>query len=632
MRDYSRRVALTFARFALGLILAVLFSHCASATNNTVDATLYPGSDPCAQVNAALAALPPSGGTVDASGFTAARLSIPCEVTISVNIPATIIFGYGTWTLNANPGINIAAGKVTIECPQSSEGDLYNTYPPNLVSGGSYPLISDTVQSFHGTDGFTMHNCYLQGNGIGTFGLFFPYGNAGKLYNIFTGGFTSVGQFTIGGQWIAESAYSSGNLGDGVVWGYDGSVYGNPQYAGNNGSGFHVVVGGSTLRNQGTYHNRLHGVYIDGTGDRPWAASTTYVQQRFIRPSEANPGNFAYFTQTVGTTSATPPIFCQSPGCTVSDGSVTWINVGTALGYANESVFNDSAWTELDATACADSGYLEPDGFIADNIRVEGTTANPVKFTIISDANCHQSEAGDFNANGVHLVNVNYVNITGLAWLGSGFSNNPGGSGLLLEGAKGVVLASMASWFSYSNAIKIVDSSNSTFTGIVAVNTGVASTPQPDTYAVSIDSDSVAITLDDLTVRDDRTPPFSSGIFDAGTGTIVGDYHGFNLVSDPPAGGQHRVIHGRPLNRPLDIVQGAGSASDGALRPLLTIDGGLTAAPETKSQTSRVSVTADSPSATVDCSLKQETTDDESCGTDTGGDRGGTRQAAVDPL
>ena len=150
---------------------------------------------------------------------------------------------------------------------------------------------------------------------------------------------------------------------------------------------------------------------------------------------------------------------------TGSDGSVTWINVGKALGYGNESVFNDGIWTELDSTTCSDTGYGEPDGFVADNIRVEGTVTNPVKFTIINAANCHQSEDGDFNANGIHLLNVNYVNITGFAWLGSGYANQPGGSGLLLEGAKGVVLASMASWFSYSNAIKVVKSNNSTFTG-----------------------------------------------------------------------------------------------------------------------------------------------------------------------
>ena len=511
MGNYFRRAALAFTRLALALILAVLLSGHSSATNNTVDATLYPGSDPCAQINAALAALEPTGGTVDASGFTATQLATPCQTTISVNIPATIIFGCDTWTLNGNPGINIASSDVTIQCPNSNESDISFTKPPNLLSGGPYPLISDTVQSPHGTDGFVIRNCYLKGNSVGTFGLFFPYGSAGQIHNVFTHGFTSVGQFTIGGQWLAESAYSSYNWGDGVVWGYDGSVWGNPQYAGNGGCGFHAVVGGSTLQNQGTYHNRLHGIYIDGTGAPDWAPLLSYVEQHFIRPIKGNPGNFAYFTQTPGTTSASPPTFCQIPGCTVNDGSVTWINVGTGHGYGNDSAFENNLWTTLTSTTCTSSGYMEPDGFIADNIRVEGTVAHPVIFTIISGADCHQNEATDYPANGIHLLNVNYVNLTGFSWLGSGYSKVPGGYGLFLEGAKGVELASMASLFSYASALKIVDSNSSAFTGIVAFDTALASTPGADTYAVSIDSSSLAITLDDVNIRDDRSPPFPAG-------------------------------------------------------------------------------------------------------------------------
>ena len=325
--------------------------------------------------------------------------------------------------------------------------------------------------SFHGTDGFSISNCSLNGGWVGTFGLFFPYGNSGQITKVFTGNFTSVGQFILGGQWIAYAAYSSGNGGDGVVWGYDGNVDGNPQYAGNGGSGFHNVVGGSILNSQGVYHNRLHGIYIDGRGDPDWTAYTSYISQSFIRPTVGNPGNFVFFTQYVGTTGRARPAFCQTVGCTLADGTVAWVNAGQALGYMGESVLQDHYWTTLESVTCSDTGFNEPDGFVADLIRVEGTTANPVKFTTISSPDCHQSEAGDFNANGIHLLNVNYVDIDNVSWLGSGYDDSAGGSGLLLESAKGVVVSGMTSWFSYSNAIKAIHSNNSTFSGLQLVNT-----------------------------------------------------------------------------------------------------------------------------------------------------------------
>src|SRR5271166_621422 len=535
MRTRFRSPHLAFATVVLGLVfLFAQSSESAYAADNVLDATKYSGSDPCAQVNAAIQALPESGGAVDATGFTEAQLEIPCLVSINVIVPARILFGFPTWHLYGNPGINILAGKVTIECPESSFGDLYQTYPPNFESGAPYPLISDTVQDFHATDGFVIRNCYLNGKNVGTFGLFFPYGNSGQIYKTFTSNFTSVGQFTIGGQWVAESAYSCINGGDGVVWGYDGSVDGNAQYCGNGGNGFHVVAGGSTLRNQGTYHNRLNGFYIDGTGSPDWPASTTYIEQHFIRPTSGNLGDFAYFTQVVGTTSASRPTFCQTPGCTILDNGVTWINVGVAREYENMSTFADNLFTTLEASTCGDEGWDAPQGYMADGIRVEGYAGNPYKNVFISDAGCHQTEANTYFANAIHLKYVDRATISGFEWWGPEWSGILGGAGLIVEGSTGVTLSNMVSYYSNSNALRVVNSSDSIFSGIVATDTGVPSSPRNDKYAVLIDAPSKRITLNGVTVEDDRTPPYSYGIYDDGWGTEISNYQEHNLAVAPP--------------------------------------------------------------------------------------------------
>ena len=172
----------------------------AQSVNGTLNAAAFPGADPCAQINNAIAALPSTGGVVDASGFTASQISGGCATTINAGVAAaTLRFGAGTWKLGGNPGINVTAPKVTIECPKASEGDIYNTVAATLMSNAAHPLIADTVQSFHSTDGLTVRNCYLDGNGVGTIGLFLPYGNSGHLENIYTRNFTSAGQIPAGG-------------------------------------------------------------------------------------------------------------------------------------------------------------------------------------------------------------------------------------------------------------------------------------------------------------------------------------------------------------------------------------------------------------------------------------------------
>jgi hypothetical protein len=69
-------------------------------------------------------------------------------------------------------------------------------------------------------------------------------------------------------------------------------------------------------------------------GALDWQASwTPTVTQSFILPTVNNAGKYAFQATTVsGPTSSTEPSWCQSSGCTTTDGSVTWTNIGTLGG------------------------------------------------------------------------------------------------------------------------------------------------------------------------------------------------------------------------------------------------------------------------------------------------------------
>jgi len=61
-----------------------------------------------------------------------------------------------------------------------------------------------------------------------------------------------------------------------------------------------------------------------------WAANTTYKARTLIKPQSNNAGGY-YFKATAGTSGATAPVFPQTQGQTVNDGTVTWTNVGNTL-------------------------------------------------------------------------------------------------------------------------------------------------------------------------------------------------------------------------------------------------------------------------------------------------------------
>ena len=71
------------------------------------------------------------------------------------------------------------------------------------------------------------------------------------------------------------------------------------------------------------------------TGGYDWQASwAVTVTDTFILPTLGNAAKDGFQATSGGTTAATEPTWCQTAGCTVTDGSVVWTNIGVLYGQA----------------------------------------------------------------------------------------------------------------------------------------------------------------------------------------------------------------------------------------------------------------------------------------------------------
>ena len=69
---------------------------------------------------------------------------------------------------------------------------------------------------------------------------------------------------------------------------------------------------------------------VGSTGGQDWQASwTPTVTETFILSQTGNSGKYGFqVTAVTGATGSSEPIWCQTSGCTVTDGGVTWTNIG----------------------------------------------------------------------------------------------------------------------------------------------------------------------------------------------------------------------------------------------------------------------------------------------------------------
>ena len=483
-------------------------------TNGIPSPANYPQSDPCAQINAAIGSLPAAGGTIDARGFSPGQT---CNAILTANKPVTILFGAGTWTFNGNPGINVTAPNVVLKCPTST---ILQASSTALLSGGPYPLIANTVDpangGLHTADGTSVIACELNGNGVGTFGIFAPNSYSMKIHGVHARNFTSADILALAGQDDIQNTVADGSGGDGFVLGYDGHVSGMSQANGNTADGWHVMAAGFVFDGPTAYRNGLFGMHFDGNQGGDWLASTIYLEPKIIIPTSNNPGAYGYYTQKVGTTAATRPAqFCQTIGCLTRDGSVMWINVGelNAYGFGVPEVFSQGN-NNINSPNISQSNFGNHAGDW-DNILIEGTsTAYSIGNSVLG-AKTRQSEVPSTPAHGIHLKFASITSLKDTQWEGGAYTSGPQVElgGVELEDSWFTEIGFLDCLRSYGNCFTSVASADTTIDKLVAQDGGVSG--DPTTFAVSLDSNTAYTIINTLLVADDRNPPYQSGISNA---------------------------------------------------------------------------------------------------------------------
>jgi hypothetical protein len=482
-------------------------------TNGVPNPAKFPQSDPCAKINAAIGALPVAGGTIDARGFDPEQT---CNATMNVSKPARILFGAGTWTFNGSPGINVTAPNVVIECSTSSILQASSTI---LKSGGAYALIANTVDpaqyGLHSADGTSVIGCELNGNGIGSFGIFAPGSYSMKIHGVHATRFTAADILALAGQADIANTVADLSGGDGFVLGYDGHVSGMSQANANHGDGWHVMSGGFVFDGPTGYQNGLHGMHLDGNQGGDWTASTTYLEPKIIIPAANNPGNYGFYTQQVGTSGTTTPHFCQTIGCVSGDATVAWVNVGTldSYGVGVAEVFSQGL-TNINSPNFAQSNFGNHSGDW-DNILIEGSASRYSLQNSVLGAKLRQSEVPSTPAHGIHVRHASITSLKDTQWMGGAWTADPQVElgGAVIESSWFTEIGFLHCLRSYGNCLSLVGASDTNIDKLMAQDGGVSG--DATTAAISLDSNTGYTVVNQLLVTDDRNPAYQSGVVNA---------------------------------------------------------------------------------------------------------------------
>jgi len=299
---------------------------------------------------------------------------------------------------------------------------------------------------------------------------------------------------------------------------------GNTQIALNGGVGLHVLSNGNRLTDVDSDSNGLHGMYFDGRIPGDWTPSHSYVVPTLIKPRLANPGGFYFLSVNVnGTSSASPPAWSQAIDSLVPDGSVQWVSLGNLRGLEPLGAMSVNL---IKGGLVDDNGMTEPDGFVSDNVRIEGTLAGDytAKWNQIDGTHIGQGKNTQHSAAGVRILNSSQSAITGMTWIGGAWGDMKSDDfgGIVIDHSLAILVTAYTSELSSRNPVQVLHSSFTTVQGFTATDTGVSSSDLSDTYCVFIDDASDHTTLSNISCLSQNG--FGRGVYNAAQGTTLDNY------------------------------------------------------------------------------------------------------------
>ncbi len=522
-------------------------SGCAAASNVVYAPAFAPtaGTDPCAQINAAITALT-SGGTVDARGYT----SPTCTTPINITQPVTILFGVTTWTFNVTPpsgggsgAINIQAPAVTLECSgysihSSSAGTV-------LTSATAMPLIFHATTTLNQYDGLAVNGCTLNGSNRGTFGIFSPTGYNVRLHDLSVLNFTGANILLMGAENDLRDIISTGG-GDGIVLGADSHAEGRLEANAANGDGWHIVAGGSVIVGANAYECGYHCMHLDGVPPVDFQASFDYTttDPKIILPANYNASSYVFYEQAQGTAGSYPSAWCQTIGCITSSGGTTWINAGTGKVYGGGVPEPFGSFTKIDSAnmTCANFGAHSGD---FDLIRDDGGASSYTLQERITDSVLNQAFAMGSTgpcahpAHGIHAAYIADSAITNTQFYGGAWpppsSTVPDLGGVFLYEVGNVTLNGVDCIHPWSDCVALSGSGHNVLSAIMSHEGGLL-TDTNTVYGLAMDSTSSFNTVESATFSDGRGTPYQYGISSSGISTTVKNVVEENLHATPDSG------------------------------------------------------------------------------------------------
>jgi hypothetical protein len=253
------------------------------------------------------------------------------------------------------------------------------------------------------------------------------------------------------------------------------------------------------------------------------------VQPYVIRPSSGNSGNHYFYAANVGgITGASTPIWCQTQGCTVTDGTVTWYNVnklGSITIPAAENMWLLNAYVG-DAGNATISTFPN---FQASNVRIDGqlTTTPYCNSNHIVGLHIQQGYFLNAKTDGLHITNCENQSITN-AYIG-GESYNPASAtpdrgGLILDGVYTSTFSDLNFEYNTRSAIQLINATQSNAFSNVHINNSVGDAiSSPYNYGLYMDGTSFSNSFSNLFIQGNSTN--AHGIYgSAGPSNFVHNY------------------------------------------------------------------------------------------------------------
>jgi hypothetical protein len=270
-----------------------------------------------------------------------------------------------------------------------------------------------------GADRMYIHNLTLNGNRVGIFSIFAPDGSNSKFENLSYTGFLYQGLLATQGTNSLLDVWGYAN-GENALIASDTAVMGQTEMESSTvGAELHVIGGGGMISCQSCDANATYNIYVDGRVWRDWQATTAYTPFQIIIPTSNNAGAYAFEAANASASGESRPTFPQSPGATVTNGGLTFINIGVE---AAANAMGSTVLYNVHVNDGAQSG-------VGGNVGIEAGSGNAPQIAV-SNLYAAQNVATTEPARALELIGLQDFNVSNIQWYGSNFAGSRADTGL----------------------------------------------------------------------------------------------------------------------------------------------------------------------------------------------------------